>query len=131
MENHDDYAERSKGFSSEIGQAIGANDIKEIECLMTSNAYPRMTKEEKEHQTLVSAYIAHNKKVIKFLIFDYGIKEEYFIETCQNMNEVTIDILNVAKLSEEVKHMFAIRNLNNELSNTLSNGKQRKPGTKL
>lgn len=125
------YINRSKIFSLEIGQAINANDANKIKDLIISDSYPELTFEEKEWQAFVSTYIVQNKELLKYFIFDYQIKEKYFLENLKNMNEAATNMLGVSNLKDEVIKMFEIRNLKNDLSKALDDTNQINKGLKV
>lgn len=96
-------------------EACSSNNIKEIQDMLSPDCYPVLTQKEKEinifniaNDLLESKELGHN--ILKYLIFDYGITEyPHFKQFHCN----------------EVKAMFAARDLNNELDN--SNKPSKKP----
>jgi hypothetical protein len=121
-ENVQSYRNRSSKFCLDIGNAINLNDMNAIKNIIASKSYTDLTLEEKESQAFISAYTLLNTEVLTYLIFDYQIKEKYFIQTCTNIGYSAKQILGVDEFENEVKQMFEKRNLKLELTKDLDNG---------
>jgi hypothetical protein len=121
MEDYLDYQKRIAKFNIEFCKIIEDNKISEIKDLIFSDTYSNITIEEREGQIFISAFIQHHEEVLKYLIFDYGIKEDYFLEWDKNKNDITVDILGVETFQEVVRQMFKTRTLNKELNTELDN----------
>lgn len=119
MEDYLEYHKRINDFSIEFRKIVESNKKHKIKNLISSDAYSNLTIEEKEGQIFISSFIEKNEEVLKYLIFDYGIKENYFSEWYQNKNEHTVNILGVSEFQEIVKQMFKTRRLNEELNKEL------------
>lgn len=129
MEDYLDYHKRINDFSIEFRKIVESNKKHKIKNLIYSDAYSKLTIEEKEGQIFISSFIEQNEEVLKYLIFDYGIKENYFLEWYKNKNEHTVNILGVSEFQEIVKQMFKTRRLNEELGKELciSSNSSKKP----
>lgn len=61
-------------------EACKTNNLKEIQEILLTNCYPKLTQEEKEELLLNSANVALvyskcGQDILRYLILDYGIKE--------------------------------------------------------
>jgi hypothetical protein len=114
-EDFQSYRNRSSKFCLEIGNAIKNNDMIKIKNMIVSDTYTNLSFEEKENQTFISAYTLLNTEVLAYLIFEYEIKEHYFIESYKNISYSAMQILGIDEFQNEVKEMFEKRKLKSEL----------------
>jgi hypothetical protein len=88
------------------------DNIEEIKQILISDSFPSLTKEEQEKYVFKSANLIFSLRnqgleILKYLVFDYGIKEEYCVPAIEQY------------FTAEVKEMFKIRKLNAELNSDL------------
>jgi hypothetical protein len=111
-------------FQTELINIIGNNNLNGLKQLISSPTFSILTKEQIDSSAFQVAYFTceqmrvHESEIIKYLIFDYCIKEE---------NSIDLIKVNVNPL---IKKMFQSRNLNAELSVELENTSNR-PSKKL
>jgi hypothetical protein len=111
-------------FQTELINIIGNNNLNGLKQLISSPTFSILTKEQIDSSAFQVAYFTceqmrvHESEIIKYLIFDYGIKEEN-----------SIDLIKV-NVNPFIKQMFQSRNLNTELSVELENTSNR-PSKKL
>jgi hypothetical protein len=111
-------------FQTELINIIGNNNLNGLKQLISSPTFSILTKEQIDSSAFQVAYFTceqmrvHESEIIKYLIFDYGIKEEN-----------SIDLIKV-NVNPFIKQMFQSRNLNAELSLELENTSNR-PSKKL
>lgn len=102
-------------FQNELINIIGNNDLDGLKQLMSSPSFSILTKEQIESSAFQVSYFTcdhkhiHDNDIIKYLIFDYNIKEEN-----------SIDLIKV-NINPLVKKMFESRRIQSELSVELNN----------
>jgi hypothetical protein len=109
-----EYSARDLLITS-LSRIMNYHDTDGLKKLMSSNTFSALPRNEIEFKAFNFAYFRtdnnFNNDMLKYLIFDYGIKEE-----------VSIDL--IKKINPIVKHMFEVRNLKSELSSDLDSKKQ-------
>jgi hypothetical protein len=104
----------SLDFSMQVIKAINENNIESIQCMLNPLNYTNLTIEYKEELIFknVCRFFQFNnlsKKILYYLIFDYQISEENALNNTETESYGF-------KANDEVRKMFEIRKLNQELN---------------
>lgn len=114
----DEQLKESLKFNPILYKAVTENDIAFIRKFLHPN-YSKLTLEDRElkifqHACLQFSQSNLGREILHYLIFDYKISEENSLN-----KENEIDAANGFTANDEVKKMFQIRRLNNELETDL------------
>jgi hypothetical protein len=109
--------------------AISSDNVEEVQELLNLNSYPNLKQEQKEEQIFSMVHTAFNsenkaEKIMKYLIFEYRIKESIAIKAVTHN-------LNPGGISPSVQKMFDSRNLRNTLNKDLRLSEDKKKALKL
>jgi hypothetical protein len=105
-------------INNTVDYAIKANNMEDIDYILSDKPFPGIPKNELEAQTFSAAYSSfirdHQDNAIKYLIFDYNIHEDNSLE---HLIKIHTDI------DQRVIKMFESRNIKKELGLELNEGK--------
>lgn len=106
----------AESFKEDICKAIRANNCSILNDIVLSEAYSSLTKKEKDECLLNLAirrflYLPQNIEFIKYLVFEYKISESIY--------QLAADTA-AYSVNKKFEDMFAIRKLNEELNQELT-----------
>jgi hypothetical protein len=112
---------QSEDIDLTITQAIRSKNLESIKNVLLINTYSFLNQDEKEEVVFKAIYYDYARNItddsfLKYLIFEYNIKENNSIK-------------NISNLNNNVKNMFESRKLNEDLNQELNN--DNKTGKKL
>jgi hypothetical protein len=107
-------------FEKTVIRAVRDNNHKKIKKIILSNAYPDITKEEKEKQIFnlcVGLLLIDTveESLFEYLIFDYNIREDvYSCIDSKFKNQLIDDMFNNRRLNQELNKELPINSENNK-----------------
>jgi len=102
---------------SRVQEACFSNNIKDIQEILSTNCYPKLSQEDKEKHLFwsVSVAIFYSQcgyDIMNYLILDYDIQVKEDASTLMIRTQETRDLLEQRKLQKEVKKEFNHLNKN-------------------